>query len=96
MIATKFKTSTSRLVALTIVEENDEIMVVSANGVVTRVSASDISRQGRPATGVKVQNLSEGDSVVSVNKIVDPDDNTKENEETKDNIDSTQTNLELE
>ena len=71
-------------------------MVVSANGVVTRVSASDISRQGRPATGVKVQNLSEGDSVVSVNKIVDPDDNTKENEETKDNIDSTQTNLELE
>ena len=56
LIATKFKTSSSRLVALTIVEEKDEIMVVSANGVVTRVSASSISRQGRPATGVKVQN----------------------------------------
>lgn len=74
LIATKFKSSASRLVALTIVEEKDEIMVVSANGVVTRVSASAISRQGRPATGVKVQNLTEGDSVVSVNKIVEPDE----------------------
>jgi DNA gyrase subunit A len=74
LIATKFKTSASRLVALTIVEEKDEIMVVSANGVVTRVSASAISRQGRPATGVKVQNLMDGDSVVSVNKIVAPDE----------------------
>ena len=74
LIATKFKTSSSRLVALTIVEEKDEIMVVSANGVVTRVSASSISRQGRPATGVKVQNLGENDYVVSVNKIVEPDE----------------------
>ncbi|UKI42576.1 MAG: hypothetical protein L6V95_06710 [Candidatus Melainabacteria bacterium] len=53
LIATKFKTSKSRLVALTIVAENDEIMVVTANGIVTRIKASDISRQGRPATGVK-------------------------------------------
>lgn len=98
LIATKFKTSASRLVALTIVEEKDEIMVVSANGVVTRVSASDISRQGRPATGVKVQNLQEGDSVVSVNKIIDPDENAPENEvsNTEENTGITQTNLELE
>lgn len=74
LIATKFKSAQSRLVALTIVEEKDEIMVVSANGVVTRVSASSISRQGRPATGVKVQNLAENDYVVSVNKIVEPDE----------------------
>ena len=96
LIATKFKTSTSRLVALTIVEEKDEIMVVSANGVVTRVSASDISRQGRPATGVKVQNLTEGDSVVSVNKIVDPDENTNDNAGKNETEDAGQTNLELE
>ena len=79
LIATKFKSSASRLVALTIVEEDGEIMVVSANGVVTRVAASSISRQGRPATGVKVQNLGEGDSVVSITKIVEP----KEDDEAK-------------
>ncbi len=74
LIATKFKTSSSRLVALTIVNECDEIMVVSANGIVSRIKAGDISRQGRPATGVKIQNLMNNDVVTAVNKIVVPDD----------------------
>ncbi len=98
LIATKFKSNKSRLVALTIVEEKDEIMVVSANGVVTRVSASSISRQGRPATGVKVQNLNDGDSVVSVNKIIEPEEtNNVEIEPAKPVADdfSTQTTLQL-
>ena len=73
LIATKFKSSASRLVALTIVEEKDEIMVVTQNGVVSRIKADCISRQGRPATGVKIQNLAEGDMVCTINKIVDPD-----------------------
>ena len=76
LIATKFKSAASRLVALTIVDEHDDIMVVTANGIVTRVSAADISRQGRPATGVKVQNLVDNDTVVSVNKIINPDDDS--------------------
>lgn len=74
LIATKFKSKDSRLVALTIVEEKDEIMLVTANGVVTRIKAGDISRQGRPATGVKAQNLTGNDMVMSVNKIIDPDE----------------------
>lgn len=72
LIATKFKASHSRLVALTIVEESDEIMVVTQNGVVSRIKAGDISRQGRPATGVKIQNLGDSDMVCAVNKILDP------------------------
>ena len=74
LIATKFKTSASRLVALTIVEDTDDIMLVTANGVVTRINAGSISQQGRPATGVRAQNLNDGDSVVSVNKIINPDE----------------------
>ena len=70
LIATKFKSSSSRLVALTVVEETDEIMVVTQNGIVSRIKSSDISRQGRPATGVKIQNLNDNDSVMAVNKIV--------------------------
>ena len=73
LIATKFKTNMSRLVALTIVEEKDEIMLVTANGIVTRIKAGDISCQGRPATGVRAQNLVDNDTVVSVNKIVNTD-----------------------
>ncbi len=81
LIATKFKSSASRLVDLSIVKEEDEIMVVTANGVVTRVSASDISRQGRPATGVRVQTLDGNDYVVSVNKIVNTDEEDEEDKE---------------
>ena len=74
LIATKFKSPSSRLVALTIVEEKDEIMLVTSNGIVTRIKAGDISCQGRPATGVRAQNLIDNDTVASVNKIVNTDD----------------------
>ncbi len=74
LIATKFKTNESRLVALTIVSEHDDIMLVTANGIVTRIKAGDISQQGRPATGVRAQNLVDNDTVVSVNKIISPDE----------------------
>ena len=73
LIATKFKSNMSRLVALTIVEEKDEIMLVTSSGIVTRIKAGDISCQGRPATGVRAQNLMDNDTVVSVNKIVNTD-----------------------
>lgn len=74
LIATKFKTNESRLVALTIVSELDDIMLVTANGIVTRIKAADISQQGRPATGVRAQNLVDNDTVVSVNKIISPEE----------------------
>ena len=73
LIAAKFKSAQSRLVALTIVEEDDEVMMVTANGIVTRIKANSISQQGRPATGVRAQNLVDNDSVVSVEKIVNPE-----------------------
>ena len=74
LIATKFKSSSSKLVALTIVKDTDDIMMVTANGIVTRINAGSISRQGRPATGVKAINLVDSDSVCSVNKILNPED----------------------
>ncbi|MFI3300029.1 MAG: DNA gyrase subunit A [Candidatus Gastranaerophilales bacterium] len=74
LIATKFKSGSSKLVALTIVKESDDIMMVTANGVVTRLNAGSISRQSRSATGVRAQNLSGNDVVVSVNKILNPEE----------------------
>ena len=74
LIATKFKSAQSRLVALTIVNASDDIMLVTANGIVTRINSGAISCQGRPATGVRAQNLVDNDTVVSVNKIVNPDE----------------------
>ena len=83
LIATKFKSSVSRLVALTIVDENDEVMLVTANGIVTRLKANSISQQGRPATGVRAQNLVDNDTVVSVDKIVNPAKDENEAEDSQ-------------
>jgi DNA gyrase subunit A len=74
LISTKFKNAKSRVTNTCIVTENDELMVVSANGVVVRLRAGEISRQSRMATGVRLQNLDENDCVASVTKIVPMDD----------------------
>lgn len=74
LISTKFKNAKSRVTNTCIVAENDELMVVSANGVVVRLRTGEISRQGRMATGVRLQNLDENDYVASVTKIVPMDD----------------------
>ena len=90
LIAAKFKSSTSRLVALTIVEEDDEVMMVTSNGIVTRLKANSISQQGRPATGVRAQNLVDNDTVASVQKIVNTSKNdssdSSSDEESADNV----------
>jgi DNA gyrase subunit A len=74
LISTKFKNAKSRVTNTAIVNDTDELMIVSANGVVVRLRAGEISRQSRMATGVRLQNLDENDFVASVTKIVPVDE----------------------
>jgi DNA gyrase subunit A len=74
LISTKFKNAQSRVTNTAVVQETDELMIVSANGVVVRLRAGEISRQSRMATGVRLQNLDENDYVASVTKIVPIDE----------------------
>ncbi|MFM7469575.1 MAG: DNA gyrase subunit A [Vampirovibrionales bacterium] len=69
LIATKFKSRTSQLASACIVSPDDEIMIVSAQGIVNRLKSQDISQQGRMATGVKLQSMDDADYVVMVSKI---------------------------
>jgi DNA gyrase subunit A len=73
LIALKFKSPSSRLATLLVVQEDSEIMVSSANGIVTRQSCSSISRQSRTATGVGLQSLDDDDYIAAVSKLVDYD-----------------------
>lgn len=70
LIATKFKNAQSRLTNTMMVQDDDELMLVSAKGVVVRLKAGDISKQGRAATGVRMQNLDSDDYVAAVSKII--------------------------
>lgn len=74
IIGTKFKTAKSRLACLSIIEPDDQIVIATANGIVVRQQGSEISAQGRMATGVRLQQLAEDDEVVSVSPIVEPSD----------------------
>ena len=54
------------VVAAFMVALDEEILLVSSGGVVIRTQAREIASQGRDATGVRVMNLDEGQSVAAV------------------------------
>ncbi|MDH7517072.1 MAG: DNA gyrase subunit A [Candidatus Thermoplasmatota archaeon] len=59
------------------VTDNDEIIITSKNGMVVRIPVVDIRRQGRNTMGVRIMRLNEGDKVVSVAKIVETNNDNK-------------------
>jgi DNA gyrase subunit A len=54
--------------------DEDEIMLTSREGMVVRIPVKDIRKQGRNTMGVRVMRLNDGDSVVSVAKVVESSD----------------------
>ena len=48
---------------------DDELLLASSAGVVIRMSVREISSQGRDATGVRVMNLDDGQSVAAVARV---------------------------
>ncbi len=55
-----------RVVAAFMVGIGDEIILVSSGGVVIRTAVREIASQGRDATGVRVMNVDDGDTVAAV------------------------------
>jgi DNA gyrase subunit A len=53
---------------------DDEIVAVSSGGVTIRMDVREISSQGRDATGVRIMNLDDGQTVASVAPIIAEDD----------------------
>jgi DNA gyrase subunit A len=58
-----------RVVAALMVALDEEILLVSTGGVVIRTAAREIASQGRDATGVRVMNLDEGQSLAAVAQV---------------------------
>ncbi|MEM7593693.1 MAG: DNA gyrase C-terminal beta-propeller domain-containing protein, partial [Cyanobacteria bacterium P01_A01_bin.83] len=64
--AIKFKSSDDRLVAIDIVNPDDELMIVTNRGIMIRQTVEAISLQSRNATGVRVQRLDKDDAIAAV------------------------------
>ena len=58
------------VVAVQMIKSDEEIMMVSAEGIVIRFNAEDISKIGRATQGVTLMRLDKGDTVVAVAKVL--------------------------
>ena len=73
VIGIKLTGRKGQVVAAFIVAVEDEIVAVSSGGVMIRMPVKEISSQGRDATGVRVMNLDEGQTVASAAPILSVD-----------------------
>lgn len=64
--AIRFKNDQDRLAAIHVVNQEDELMIVTTRGIIIRQAVDAISPQSRMATGVRVQRLDEDDAIAAV------------------------------
>ncbi|MDO4695031.1 MAG: DNA gyrase C-terminal beta-propeller domain-containing protein, partial [Eikenella sp.] len=59
------------LVAATLVAESDDLMLITSGGVLIRTKVVQIRETGRAAAGVKLINLDEGETLVSLERVAE-------------------------
>ncbi len=63
-----------KLVAVALVEEQDELMLMTTGGVLIRTRVSEVRETGRTAQGVRLINLDEGEQLISLEKVAESDE----------------------
>lgn len=58
------------LVGIKIINEDDELMMITAEGIIIRMAAKDISAMGRTTQGVTLMRIDQKDTVVALAKVV--------------------------
>lgn len=80
--AYKITEKTGYAVGIAMVNDNEELMIVTSEGIIIRIRVKDISTVGRIAQGVKLINVDDGVTVMSIAKIsedcVDEEINTED------------------
>ena len=69
VIAIKTSTRNGPVVAMKMVTEDDELIIVNSNGMVTRMAVNDVRTIGRTTQGVRLMSLRKEEIVVDVGKI---------------------------
>ena len=77
----KITEKTGNVVGVKAVNDDNEIMLITTEGIVIRISCSDISILGRITSGVKLMDLDENISVASIAKVREKTENTEEESE---------------
>ena len=80
----KITEKTGNVIGAKAVNEENEIMMITTEGIIIRLQCSDISILGRITSGVKLINLSDGVTVASFAKVREKDEDKAEKESSED------------
>ena len=70
-----------KLVAATLVDETDDVMLITTGGVLIRTKVAEIRETGRAAQGVRLINLDDGEALSGLEKVVETGDDLPEGAE---------------
>ena len=76
------------LVAATLVSESDDLMLITSGGVLIRTKVEQIRETGRAAAGVKLINLDEGETLVSLERVAEEEEDEAQDAETQTSAES--------
>ncbi len=83
-----------QLTAMKVVEETDELMIISEEGIVIRTPVSDVSTLGRSAQGVRVMNVADSDKVcacaIATDNTRNDDDGDEDSDEDFESVEETE------
>jgi len=74
MIAIKTSARNGKVVAATLVNVEDEIMLIGTSGVLIRTRVKEIREMGRTAQGVTLMNVEKGEKLAGLSRIAEPEE----------------------
>ena len=74
MIAIKTSPRNGKVVAATLVNVEDEIMLIGTSGVLIRTRVKEIREMGRTAQGVTLMNVEKGEKLAGLSRIAEPEE----------------------
>ena len=88
---------TGDLVSIKGVYGNEDLMIITENGIMIRTRVDEISTMGRNTQGVRVINLKDGDGIADVTRVIDTEEasDAEENESDAAQADESATNGEM-
>jgi DNA gyrase subunit A len=81
---------TGNLIAIKVVTDDDDLMIINKSGITIRMHVADIRTQGRATQGVRLINLKGKDQIAAVAKVEKDDEEYQENDETAINTENTE------
>jgi DNA gyrase subunit A len=78
---------TGELIGATVVNEEDEILLINSDGIIIRVRTDEVSKLGRATQGVKIMKVADDANIIAVEKVIQEDD-VEEDIEASDNTEN--------